>query len=90
MITKKNYEDGSILEAAVHAFKEERNKPNFVNLLVALCNSYVWIPCTAVLSEKDQTRLEAMVAEMEDNLEGLTEKEFIAIIRNGRILPINY
>lgn len=78
MITKKNYEGGSLLEAAVHAFKEERNKPNFVNLLVALCNSYVWIPCTAVLSEKDQARLEAMVTEMEDNLEGLTGKEFIA------------
>ena len=40
-ITDADLEDGSMLEAAVHKFNEERNEPNFLDLLEILRDSYV-------------------------------------------------
>ena len=56
-ITAEDLEDGTMLEAAVTKFNAERNEPNFVELLEILRDSYVWVPCTAVLSDEDQARL---------------------------------
>lgn len=77
-ITLEDLEDGSMLEAAVIKFNAERNEPNFIDLLEILRDSYVWVPCTALMSEVDQERLEAMIAGLGDDLDGLVGEEFVA------------
>jgi len=77
-ITEEDLEDGSMLEAAVVKFNTERNEPNFLDLLEILRDSWVWVPCTAIMSDADQARLEALVMGMEDNLEELKSEEFVA------------
>lgn len=69
-ITEEDLEDGSMLEAAVHKFNEERNELNFLDLLGILRDSYVWVPCTAVMSDADQKRMEELI----DNLNGDPDK----------------
>ncbi len=69
-ITEEVLEDGEFLEAAVKKFNSERNEDNLIILLKILRNSYVWVPCTAVLSEDDQARLEKLVKGKETDLVG--------------------
>jgi hypothetical protein len=77
-ITLEDLEDGSMLEAAVTKFNAERNEPNFLDLLEILRDSYVWVPCTAIMSEADQERLAAMIAGIGDNLDDLVVEELVA------------
>lgn len=56
-ITAEELEDGSILEAAINRFSEERNESNFLDVLEILRDSFLWVPCNAVLSDEDQQRL---------------------------------
>ena len=65
-ITEKDLEDGSMLEAAVTVFNRERTEPHLFDILEILRDSYVWVPCTAVLSEADQERWKE-IAEKLDN-----------------------
>ena len=65
-ITAKDLEDGSMLEAAVSAFNKERTEEHLLDILEILRDSYVWVPCTAVLSEEDRKRWEE-IAEKLDN-----------------------
>lgn len=53
-ITAADLEDGSMLEEAVTAFNNERTEPHLIDILEILRDSYVWIPCNAVLSDEDQ------------------------------------
>lgn len=53
-ITAADLEDGSMLEEAVIAFNNERTEPHLIDILEILRDSYVWIPCNAVLSDEDQ------------------------------------
>lgn len=53
-ITAADLEDGSMLEEAVTAFNNECTEPHLIDILEILRDSYVWIPCNAVLSDEDQ------------------------------------
>ena len=77
-ITAEDLEDGTLLEAAVTKFNAERNEPNFLELLEILRDSFVWVPCTTIMSEADQARLEALVSGLEDNPEALIGEQFVA------------
>lgn len=56
-ITAEEFEDGSLLEAAISRFSGERNESNFLDVLEILRDSFLWVPCNAVLSDEDQQRL---------------------------------
>ncbi len=75
-ITAEDLEDGSMLKEAVEKFQAERNEPNFLDVLEILRDSYVWIPCYAILSEEDQERIKKMCDENGDDLSDLVGKEF--------------
>ncbi len=75
-VTEEDLEDGSMLKNSIIKFKEECNNRNFLDVLEILRDSYIWIPCHAILSEADQARMEAMVAENEGNLDDLVGIEF--------------
>lgn len=60
IITEEDLEDGTMLEAAIHTFNEERTEEHLLNIMAILRDSYVWIPCNAVMSDADKARLAAM------------------------------
>ena len=69
--------DGSMLKDAIESCKEEPSQRRFSKLLRTLRSSYVWVPFTAVLSERDQKRFEEMVMPKIDNLDVLVGETFV-------------
>lgn len=69
-ITAEDLEDGSMLEAAIHAFHQEQTEENLLDILEILRDSYVWIPCTAVMSERDQLSFIKMLEEKGESIIG--------------------
>lgn len=63
IITAEDLEDGSMLEAAIHTFNEEPTEKHLLDIMAILRDSYVWIPCNAIMSDADQARLAAMSKE---------------------------
>ena len=59
-ITEEDLEDGRVLEAAIHTFNEEPTEKHLLDIMAILRDSYVWIPCNAIMSDADQARLTAM------------------------------
>ncbi len=49
-VTEEDLEDGTMLEAAIHAFNEERNEDHFLDVLEIIRDSNVWIPCNSVMN----------------------------------------
>lgn len=66
-ITAADLEDGSLLESAVTAFNNERTEPHLIDILEILRDSYVWIPCNAVLSEEDQKYWDDIAQKLTDD-----------------------
>ena len=79
-ITAADLEDGSMLEEAVTAFNNERTEPHLIDILEILRDSYVWIPCNAVLSDGDQKYWNDIAQKLTDDPDAdpteLTGKEF--------------
>lgn len=73
-ITAEDLEDGTMLEAAIHTFNEERTEEHLLDIMEILRDSYVWIPCNAVISDADQVKLLAM---LEEKKEGIIGEEFV-------------
>lgn len=71
-ISREDLEDGKMLEEAVHRFNSERTEQNLFDVLEILRDSYVWVPCNAIMSDADQARLMEMIGDIED--EGLCER----------------
>lgn len=69
------FHDATLLKNAVSAFNAERNEPNFLDVLEFLRDSYVWIPCNAILSDADEAKIKAMVEGASDNLDSLVGLE---------------
>lgn len=77
-ISREDLEDGKMLEEAVHRFNSERTEQNLFDVLEILRDSYVWVPCNAIMSEADHARLMEMIGDIEDErlCERLVGKEF--------------
>ena len=75
ILTANDFEDGTMLEAAIHNFNEDSTKENLLVIMTILRDSYVWIPCNTVMSDADQARLHTMLKEKED---GIIGEEFIS------------
>ena len=79
-LTAEDLEDGSLLEAAITAFNNERTEPHLIDILEILRDSYVWIPCNAVMSEEDQKYLDDLAQKLSGDSEAdpteLIGKEF--------------
>lgn len=77
-LTAADLEGGELLKEAIVMFNGQRNEPNFIEVLELLRDSYVWIPCNAIMSEADQKRMEEMVESVGDDIEALKGMEFVA------------
>ena len=85
-ITAEDLADGTMLKAAVAAFNAERNEPNFFEILETLRDSWVWIPCNAVLAEADMAAMQAAIEAADGNLDSLVGQTF-SNTENIRMIP---
>lgn len=72
----EDFEDGSLMKDAIHRFHEGHDNDALFELLQILRDSYVWIPCNAIVDEEDQKTVEQMIEEAGDNLDSMIGKEF--------------
>ena len=84
-ITPELLEDGSFLKKAIEICNRNRTKLNLIKLARILRNSFVWIPCNAIMSDADYEALAKMVDETKDDPESLkgktiTSKEAVRLI----------
>lgn len=75
-LTAEDLEDGTLLKKAVAVFNKEKTEDHFIDVLEFLRDSYVWIPCNAVMSEADKVRFEQAMNDAGDNLSALVGEEF--------------
>lgn len=75
-LTAEDLEDGELLKSAVSAFNANRTKEHLIDLLEILRDSYVWVPCNAVMSDEDMAQIEKAVKEAGDELSELVGKTF--------------
>ena len=67
--------DGSMLREAIRAFNAEGTKEAFFEILETLRDSYVWVPCNAVLGEADQKAFAEMMDKAGDDPAALVGME---------------
>ena len=75
-LTEADLEDGSVLRSAISKFNEDRNQDNLIDVMELLRDSYVWIPCNAILSEEDQAKFEKQIEETNGNIDSLIGEIF--------------
>ena len=64
--TREELEDGSVLKEAISVLGKEPSQENYLEVIELLRDSFVWIPCTAVLSENDKKRVEDLLGEKKE------------------------
>ncbi len=76
-ITEEHLDDGSFLKRAVEICNRNITKLNLIKLMRILRDSYVWVPCNAIMSDADNAMFEQMIKEAEegDGLESMTGME---------------
>ena len=70
----EDLEDGKMLEIAISKFNRERTEDNFFDIMELIRDSYLWIPCTATLSDRDLENLMKMVDNAGDDLDSIVGK----------------
>ena len=60
-------EDGSFLKKAIEICNRNRTQMNMLKLMKILRDSWVWVPCNAVMSETDNDAVLKMIQEAEEN-----------------------
>ena len=68
--------DGTVLKEAVRMFNVDKTEKNLYTLLMILRDSFVWVPCNAILSEEDYAEVEKAVKEAGDDLDSLISRDF--------------
>ncbi len=64
-LTAEDLENGSMLCDAIKLFHERPNNGTLFHVLELLRDSYIWIPCNVIVSEKDQKNMEEASIGME-------------------------
>ncbi len=66
-ITAELLKDGSFLRRAVSICRRNPTQLNLIKLAKILRDSWVWVPCTAIMSEADEKMFENRVLEAKEN-----------------------
>ena len=87
-ITAELLEDGSFLKKATEICNRNSTQLNMIKLLRILRDSYVWVPCNALLSDADYAMIEKMAkdAESGEGLDSLKGQQFTTM-DNVRLVP---
>ena len=83
-----SFEDGSFLKKATEICNRNSTQLNMIKLLRILRDSYVWVPCNAILSDADYAMIEKMAkdAESGEGLDSLKGQQFTTM-DNVRLVP---
>ena len=78
-ITAELLEDGSYLKRAVEICNRNRTQLNLLKLLIILRDSYVWVPCNAIMSDADYEAVErqVMTAKEAGELDSIVGQTFV-------------
>ena len=78
VLKPEDLEDGTMLKEAISAFENERNEDHFFNILELLRDSYVWVPCNAIMSDADQERMKKLLdsAKSEEDIQKIIGETF--------------
>ena len=87
-ITAELLEDGSFLKKATEICNRNSTQLNMIKLLRILRDSYVWVPCNAILSDADYAMIEKMAkdAESGEGLDSIKGQQFTTM-DNVRLVP---
>ena len=85
-LTAEDLADGTMLKNAISAFNNERKNHNFVELLETLRDSYVWIPCNAILDDVDVEAIKAAIEAADGDLSSIVGQTF-SNSENIRMVP---
>lgn len=87
-ITAELLDDGSFLKRATEICNRNSTQLNMIKLLRILRDSYVWVPCNAILSDADYAMIEKMAkdAESGEGLDSLKGQQFTTM-DNVRLVP---
>ncbi len=79
-ITEELLEDGSFLKKATEICNRNRTKLNMIKLCRILRDSWIWVPCQAIMGEMDEDTFSKMVAEAAEkgDLDSLVGREFVS------------
>lgn len=79
-ITEELLEGGTFLKRATEICNRNRTKLNFIKLATILRDSWVWVPCNAIMSDADYKTFEKMVMATKDGerLDSLVGNNFVA------------
>ncbi len=75
-LTAEDLAGGRLLREAVAEFNKNRTEDNFFEVLELLRDSYVWVPCSAVLGDEDREAFEKAVENAGGDLSSLVGKTF--------------
>ena len=75
-----------MLRDAVAKFKEEQNERNFLRVLQYLRDSYVWVPCTAVMDKQDEAKLQKMIEDADGDTDKIVGETFTTS-ESVRLIP---
>ena len=78
-ITPELLEDGSFLKRATEICNRNRTQLNMIKLARILRDSWVWIPCNAIMGDVDNEMMDRAIKQAEDGdgLDSLIGKEFV-------------
>ena len=87
-ITAELLEDGSFLKRAAEICSRNRTQLNMIKLARILRDSWVWVPCNAIMSDRDSEEMTRIVNEAIESgdLESLKGYEFVTQ-DNTRMVP---
>ncbi len=68
-LKREDLAGGKMLKDAVDSLYKDPSEEHLIDVFELLRDSYVWVPCTAVLSEKDQKDWDELVKSVGDDLE---------------------
>ena len=87
-ITAELLEDGSFLKRAITICDRNRTQLNLIKLARILRDSWVWVPCTAILSDADYEQLTKLVMDAQEtgDLGSIVGQE-VASQDNIRMVP---
>jgi len=79
-ITDELLEGGEFLKRAINICNRNHTSLNHIKLIKILRASYIWVPCTAIMGEKDQQNFESLIQNAIENndLESIVGKEYVS------------
>lgn len=86
LLKPEDLEDGSMLREAIAAFNADRTEQGLIQIMEILRDSFVWVPCNAVLSKLDQKAFADLIDKADGNMDSLVDVE-LSNQENIRMIP---